>query len=221
MKLVNKKIKDMTMEEISELKQKLIEFESGIIKLWENAEIPYPCHFSGGNEEQLIEIFKEIKPGDWIFSTHRSHYQYLLAGGNPEKLKEVILRGDSMHIFDKNLNFFTSAIVAGTCAIAAGVSLALKKKGSDKKVWCFIGDGVEDEGHFYEAVRYVDGWDLPCTFVIEDNDRSVETPKKERYGKSEINLPSCVRRYHYKATYPHVGTTKWINFSGKTVGQTM
>ena len=215
-KLFSKKFEEMSKEEISDLKQKLIEFESSIIKLWENAEIPYPCHFSGGNEEQLIEIFKEIKPGDWIFSTHRGHYHYLLAGGNPEKLKEIILRGDSMHIFDKNLNFFTSAIVAGICAIATGVALALKKKASNNKVWCFGGDGVEDEGHFYEAVRYVDGWNLPCIFIIEDNNRSVETPKSERYGTSEISWPRCVRRYHYKAIYPHVGTTKWIDFSKST-----
>ncbi len=200
-------------------KEKLIEFEKEIILLWEDAKIPYPVHFSGGNEDQLIEIFKEIQKGDYIFSTHRSHYHYLLAGGSPEKLKEMILGGDSMHVFDKNLNFFTSAIVAGTAAIAAGVALALKKKGSKNKVWCFIGDGAEDEGHFYEAARYVDGWDLPCTFIIEDNNRSVDTPKRERYGKNENIWPKCVRRYCYIPSYPHVGTDKWIDFSGKKEGK--
>ena len=199
-------------------KQELINFESMIAKLWEDAKVPYPIHFSGGNEDQLIEIFKKVRPGDYIFSTHRSHYHYLLAGGNPEKLKEIILRGDSMHVFDKKLNFFTSAIVAGTPAIAAGVALALKRKESENKVWCFIGDGAEDEGHFYEAVRYVDGLNLPCTFIIEDNDRSVETPKSERYGKTEMTWPKCVIKYSYIATYPHVGTDKWVNFSGAKAG---
>lgn len=204
--------------EIKITKQELIDFENEIVKLWENAEIPFPVHFSGGNEDQLIKIFKEIQPGDYIFSTHRNHYHYLLAGGNSAKLKEIILRGDSMHVFDKELNFFTSAIVAGTPAIAAGVALALKKKGSKNKVWCFIGDGAEDEGHFYEAVRYVDGQELPCVFVVEDNNRSVETPKSNRYNKSEINWPPCVRRYHYVATFPHVGTDKWVDFSGVKAG---
>src|SRR3989344_7024316 len=210
----NKKILEFSKEEAEKLKQELIEFEKEIVALWEDAKIPYPVHFSGGNEEQLIEIFKEIKEGDYIFSTHRSHYHYLLAGGSPEKLKKEIMHGDSMHVFDKKLNFITSSIVAGTPAIAAGVALALKKKNSGKHVWCFIGDGAEDEGHFCEAVRYVDGWDLPCTFIIEDNNRSVETPKQERYGKAEIQWPKCVRRYHYTAVYPHVGTTKWIDFLG-------
>lgn len=203
--------------EIKITKQELVDFESSIVKLWEAAEIPYPIHFSGGNEDQLIEIFKEIQPGDYILSTHRSHYHYLLAGGSKEKLKEMILRGDSMHVFDKKLNFFTSAIVAGTPAIAAGLALALKKKLSKNKVWAFIGDGAEESGHFYEAARYVDGWDLPCIFVIEDNNRSVETPKSDRCNKSEIAWPKCVRRYCYIPTYPHVATTKWVDFSGKKV----
>ncbi|MEK6913860.1 MAG: thiamine pyrophosphate-dependent enzyme [Nanoarchaeota archaeon] len=196
-------------------KEELIGFEKEMIQLWENAEIPYPIHFSGGNEEQLIEIFKSIKTEDYIFSTHRSHYHYLLAGGSKEKLKEFIRIGDSMHVFDRKLNFFTSAIVAGTPAIAAGVALALKRKNSSKQVWCFIGDGAEDQGHFYEAVRYVEGNNLPCTFIIEDNNRSVETPKRFRYGVNEIEWPKCVKRYFYTPVYPHVGTEKWIDFSGK------
>ncbi len=200
-------------------KQELICFENKIKELWEQAKIPYPVHFSGGNEEQLIKIFKEIKPKDYVFSTHRGHYHYLLHGGSIESLKRKIMTGDSMHIFNKEINFLTSSIVAGIPAIAVGVALALKKKNSKNKVWCFVGDGAEDEGHFYEAVRYVDGWDLPCTFIIEDNDRSVKTLKKDRYGKSEMKWPKCVKRYHYTPTYPHVGTGVWIDFSGIKTGK--
>lgn len=204
--------------ETKKSKEELIEFESRIAKLWEAAKIPYPVHLCGGNEEQLIEIFKDVKEGDYILSTHRSHYHYLLAGGNEENLEKMILEGNSMHVFDKKLNFLTSAIVAGVPTIAAGIALALKRKESDRKVWCFVGDGAEDEGHFYEAVRYVDGFDLPCTFIIEDNNRSVETPKAERYGKSEMIWPKCVRRYNYIPKYPHSGTGSFVDFNGKKAG---
>ncbi|MFA5863271.1 MAG: thiamine pyrophosphate-dependent enzyme [Phycisphaerae bacterium] len=199
-------------------KQELIEFEKRIVLLWEEAKIPYPVHFCGGNEDQLIELFRQIKNDDYIFSTHRNHYHYLLAGGSPKKLEKMILDGNSMHVFDKGLNFFTSAIVAGCPGIAAGVAVGLKRKKSQRHVWCFVGDGAEDEGHFYEAVRYVDGHDLPCTFIIEDNNRSVETPKSMRYNRSVMQWPKCVRRYEYTPTYPHVGTGKWINFSNVQAG---
>lgn len=202
-------------------KQWLINFEKKISLLWEKAKIPYPVHLAGGNEEQLIKIFKEIKKEDYIFSTHRSHYHYLLKGGSPEKLERMILEGKSMHVIDKKLNFISTSIVSGGPTIATGVALGLKRKGSKRHVWCFVGDGAEDEGHFYEAVKYVDGQKLPCTFIIEDNDRSVETPKIERYGNSKIKWPSCVQRYNYTATFPHVGNGKFVNFGGIKAGGMM
>ncbi len=202
--------------------KQLIEFEKEIADLFEAGKIPYPIHLSGSKngaqEKILIKIFKNIKPEDYCFSTHRSHFHYLLKGGSLRKLKKMILDGKSICINDKNLNFFSSAIVAGTPAIAAGVALALKKKGSKRKVFCLMGDGCEDEGHFYEAVRYVDGHKLPCTFIIEDNNRSVETKKEVRYGSSEIKWPKCVVRYHYKPKYPHVGTGNFVDFSGIKTG---
>ena len=192
--------------------QKLINFEKEISDIFLQGKIPYPIHFCGGNEKQLIEIFKRIKKDDYKFSTHRSQYHYLLSGGSPEVLKGKIMKGQSMRIFDRKLNFFTSAIVGGICAIAAGTALALKRKKSRRKVWCFIGDGAEDEGHFYEAARYVEGHNLPCTFIIEDNDYSVDTPKKVRYGNSEIRWGKHVIRYNYKRTFPHAGIGKFITF---------
>jgi pyruvate dehydrogenase E1 component alpha subunit len=193
-------------------KEQLIDFEQRIVKRFENAELPYLLHLCGGNEDQLIDIFRQVKEGDWILSNHRSHYHYLLAGGNEDELEKKILEGESMHIFDKKINFMTTSILAGMAPIAVGIAMSLKMDdvrhslGGLNYVWCFIGDGAEEEGHFYEAVRYVDGWDLPCRFIIEDNDRSVASSKKDRYGDSIMDWPNCVYRYNYTPTFPHAGT---------------
>lgn len=210
-------------------KDDLIAFEQGIAAKYDDGEYPYLVHLCGGNEDQLIEIFKDIKPDDYVFSTHRNAYHALLHGIPPDELEAKIMAGRSMFVFDRARNFFSSSIVAATPAIAAGVAWALKHKGSDKRVWCFIGDGAEDEGHFYEAVRYVDGWDLPCTFIIEDNDRNVSASRVERRGgKSHFIIrrggmridladfpwPSSVIGYDYTPTYPHsgTGTPGWLKF---------
>jgi len=120
-----------------------------------------------------------------------------------------------MFIYDKKRNFFCSAIIGGTPAIAAGVAWALKRKNSNNKVWCFIGDGTEDSGHTFEAARYVDGFDLPCTFVIENNNRSVETTNEERWGKtSDLKWNfKCIKKYHYEITYPHARKPGIIDLS--------
>ena len=115
----------------------LIEFELKVKKEFEEGKINCPIHLSGGNEEQLISIFQMIEPEDYIISTHRNHYHYLLKGGDPDVLMAEIKgevggcckgKGRSMHIYDPKLNFYTSAIVSGGCAIACGIALGIKKR---------------------------------------------------------------------------------------------
>jgi len=201
--------------------EELIAFEDRIGELYLDNKLPFLFHLSGGNENQLIEIFKNIKEGDYVISNHRSHYHALLHGIPPEVVEDRILNGRSMFIYDRERNFFCSAIIGGTPAIAAGIAWALKRKGSSQRVWCFIGDGTEDSGHTYEAVRYVDGFDLPCTFVIENNNRSVESTNEERWGKTanyQWNSPSVIK-YSYDITYPHARKPGMIDLS-KTVKKT-
>ena len=196
-------------------KQELISFEDKIGNLYLDNKLPFLFHLSGGNEEQLISIFENIKEEDYVISNHRSHYHALLHGIPPEVVEDRILNGRSMFIYDRARNFFCSAIIGGTPAIAAGIAWALKKKGSKKKVWCFVGDGTEDNGHLFEAVRYVEGWDLPCTFIIENNNRSVEATNSDRWGKAadyKWNSP-FVLKYKYEITYPHARKPGTIDLS--------
>ena len=196
-------------------KEELIAFEDKIGDLYLDNKLPFLFHLSGGNEEQLISIFEDIEEGDYVISNHRSHYHALLHGIPPEVVEDRILNGRSMFIYDRARNFFCSAIIGGTPAIAAGIAWALKKKGSKQKVWCFVGDGTEDNGHLFEAVRYVEGWDLPCTFIIENNNRSVEATNSDRWGKSadfKWNSP-CVLKYKYEITYPHARRPGTIDLS--------
>jgi len=195
--------------------EELIAFEDRIGELYLDNKLPFLFHLSGGNETQLIDIFKDIKEGDYVISNHRSHYHALLHGIPAEVVEDRILNGRSMFIYDKARNFFCSAIIGGTPAIAAGLAWALKRKGSTQKVWCFIGDGTEDNGHTYEAIRYVDGWDLPCKFVIENNNRSVEATNDQRWGKTADyvwNSPSVIK-YKYEITYPHARKPGMIDLS--------
>ena len=144
----------------------LREFVEKIAMHHDAGRLPFALHLPGGNEEQLIDIFSHINEGDYVLSTHRNWYHALLHGLPPEEVEEKILDARSMFMFDRKRNFYVSAIIGGPVAIAAGIAWALKRKGSDKKVWCFLGDGTEDTGHFAEAVRYVDGFDLPCLSLI-------------------------------------------------------
>jgi TPP-dependent pyruvate/acetoin dehydrogenase alpha subunit len=179
-------------------KQELIAFEEKIAQMFRDKKIKVPLHLSGGNEDELIEIFKRIGKKDYVFSTHRNHFHYLLHGGNLDTLVRNILFSPmgSMHTIDPSIRFYSSGIVAGLVAVAAGVALALKMKKSKRKVFCFIGDGACDEGFYWEAKHYSEANNLPITYIIEDNDRSVCSSKSERY---------C-----YVAKWPHAGVGEFV-----------
>jgi len=196
-------------------KNSLLEFEVNIAKEFEQGNINCPLHLSGGNETELIEIFEGIQSEDYVISTHRNHYHYLLRGGDPVVLIAEIKgqvegccggHGRSMHIYDAALNFYTSGIVAGGCAIACGLGLA------GKRTFCFIGDGAEDSGHFIEALRFVEGRNLPVVFIIEDNGVAVESTLGDRWDKYVPIYSDKIIRYSYKRIYPHVGIGKRVSF---------
>ncbi|MBA7570206.1 hypothetical protein ES695_14860 [Candidatus Atribacteria bacterium 1244-E10-H5-B2] len=191
-------------------KEELIRFEEEIKNIFLDKKIKSPVHLAGGNEESLINIFRDIKKDDWVFSTHRSHYHALLKGIDKKWLKKEILQNRSIHINNKEHRFFTSAIMCGILPIAIGVSMALKRKGSKNRVWAFVGDMSAEMGMFYECTKYAGRNDLPIVFVVEDNGLSVNTPTQEVWGKSK-SKPKIIK-YEYKRIYPHQGCGVWVVF---------
>ena len=189
--------------------EQLTAFESRIRDLFAEGELPFLIHLGGGNEETLSGIFAAINDGDWILASHRNHFHALLAGIAPDRLEDLIRRGKSMFVYSAKKRFLTSAILGGACGIAAGLALAVQLRGGAEKVWCFLGDGASDNGHLYEAALFVESRGLPCMFLIEDNNRSVDATKEERRGPRETppldTLFRCVQTYCYTPTYPHGG----------------
>ena len=50
-------------------KEQLIAFETDIADCFNNAMIKAPVHLYDGNEDQMINIFKNVKEEDWVFCT--------------------------------------------------------------------------------------------------------------------------------------------------------
>jgi pyruvate dehydrogenase E1 component alpha subunit len=192
-------------------KSELIEFEKEISELFLQRKISVPIHLSGGNEDILIDIFKNIKKNDWVFSTHRNHYHALLKGIDKKKLKNIILSGESMHIYDNKVNFFTSSIVGGVLPIALGVAISIKRKKENRKVYVFVGDMCGEMGIFNECTKYAARNSLPITFIIEDNGVSVDTNTQRVWGIG-INKKPNIIRYKYNRVWPHTGVGKWVQF---------
>lgn len=185
--------------------------EDRLVAYWEAGDINSLIHFAGSTdleyEAWLCRLFEHaIGSEDWVLCSHRAHFHKLLYDdmmGNDLNLIHDVLAGRSMFMYGKR--FIQSAIVGGLCGVAAGLAMSIKAQGGTNRVWLFGGDGMEDQGSFYEAVRLVDGRGLPCTFLIEDNNRQCGVSKQDRQVK-DFPWPACVVQHCYTPKYPHAGS---------------
>ena len=193
----------------------LREFELEIFQLFKDKKIHSPIHLRGGNEEQLIKIFKEVNQDDYCFLTWASHLECLLKGVEKEKVKEKILNNKSICLSFKEHNIISSAIVAGNAPIAVGVAMGLKKQNKTNKVWCFVGDMAFYTGTVQESIRYSEVHDLPITFVVADNGLSVTTPTEKIWGNSIESICNNSNKclyYKYTNQFPHAGIGEKVLF---------
>ena len=200
--------------------QDLISFEEEVAECFNSGKIRAPIHLYNGNEDKIIKIFEKVNKEDYIFCSWRSNYQCLLKGVPRETLKKDILAGKSITLCYPEYNIFSSAIVTGSIPIANGRALAEKRKGSGSHVWCFVGDMSSETGSFHENVKYSVNHDLPITWVVEDNGKSVCTDTRKTWNTDNLSYEEFdllqsrqkVIYYKYETKYPHAGAGKRIQF---------
>jgi len=196
--------------------KELLAFEEEVAQEFATGSIHAPIHLGGGNEKQLIDLFKTIAPEDWVLCGWRSHYHCLLKGVPPKELREAIRAGRSVSLCFPKQKILSSGIVGGTAPIAVGLAWALKQKqdidytGNESFVYCFIGDMTAESGIVHEAMQYAARHKLPVRWIVEDNGLSVCTDTQQSWGMG--NASPDVRHYKYKLSRPHAGIGKWVRF---------
>ena len=137
------------------------------------------CHLYIGQEAVSTGTLSMLRPDDYVITTYRDHGQALARGISPRSIMAELFgrqdgcargKGGSMHMFDANANFLGGhGIVGGHVPLAAGVGFAIKYRGGDQVIVCFMGESVVNTGAFHEALNMAGLWKLPCVFIIENN----------------------------------------------------
>ena len=200
-------------------KEELIEFETHIATCFDDAQIRAPVHLYHGNEEQILKVFQTHNIGkeDWVLCSWRSHYQCLLKGVSPDKLKAAILQGRSISLCFAEERVLCSGIVTGQIPIAVGLALSIKRSNGKNKVYCFMGDMTSETGVAHECIKYARNHNLPIHFIIEDNCKSVCTDTRATWGTDTLTYEGVNDEYvtYYKYAldkYPHAGAGKRVQF---------
>ena len=128
----------------------------------------------------------------WWLTSYRCHALALLLNATTDELMAELYgrangnahgRGGSMHFYtDQMLGGF--GIVGGQIPIATGAAFAINymkkiKETANPKTHdvavCFFGDGAVAQGSFHESLNLAALWDLPCIYVIENNEWGMGT----------------------------------------------
>ncbi len=194
----------------------LIAFEEDIANEFNNAKIRAPIHLYYGNESQMINIFKNVQPEDWVLCSWRSHYQCLLKGVPAAEVKAEIMAGRSISLNFPEHRIVSSAIVTGVIPIAVGIAMGVKRQGGAEKVWCFMGEMTAETGVAHECIKYSRNHQLPIHFVVEDNGKSVCTDTREAWAQPVLSFENSadpmITYYQYETKYPHAGAGERVQF---------
>ncbi|AHG00590.1 acetoin:2,6-dichlorophenolindophenol oxidoreductase subunit alpha [Halostagnicola larsenii XH-48] len=148
--------------------------------------IPGELHLAAGHEASAAGVCQHLRDDDTVTAPHRPHHIAIAKGVDMNRMTAEIFgretglskgKGGHMHLFDPEVNFACSGIIAQGCPPAVGAGLAAKKRNEDSVAVAFLGEGAVSQGGFLESLNFAAVQDLPVVFVIEDNDWAISMPK--------------------------------------------
>lgn len=171
-------------------------FEEKAGQLYGMQKIRGFCHLYIGQEACAAGAASALTKDDKWITAYRDHAHPLILGTDPKAVmaelyaKETGIskgKGGSMHIFDKEHNFFGGhGIVGGQIPLGAGIAFAEKYNKTKNLCICYMGDGAVRQGAFHEALNLAMLWKLPVIFVIENNGYAMGTSVKRTSNVTEL-----------------------------------
>jgi len=200
--------------------------EEKAYELYTQEKIRGFLHLYDGEEAVAVGVIECLQDEDGIVATYREHGHALVRGVSMAKIMAEMYgkaegcsggRGGSMHLYDRETNFFGgSAIVANGLPMAAGLAMAHKMQNRDAIICCFFGEGAVDEGEFHESMNLASLWDLPVLFVCENNLYSMGMPFE--LAEAETDLVKKAEAYGLKGgSIDGMEVLKVLNASEKAV----
>jgi len=173
-------------------------FEGKCAELYTQEKIRGFLHLYDGEEAVAVGVMAALEPRDRIVSTYREHGHALARGVSMEAALAEMYgkatgcsggRGGSMHLFDRETNFYGgNAIVGGGLPLATGLALGDAMQGEDRVTACFFGDGALAEGEFHEAMNLAALWKLPVLFICENNLYAMGTALARAQAETDLTL---------------------------------
>ena len=154
------------------------------------------CHLYIGQEAVVVGLEATAEEGDKRVTSYRDHGHMLACGMDANGVMAELTgreggyskgKGGSMHMFSKEKHFYGGhGIVAAQVPLGAGLAFADKYLENGRVTFAYFGDGAANQGQVYETFNMAALWDLPCVFVIENNQYAMGTSQQRSTSSAEI-----------------------------------
>ncbi len=171
-------------------------FEEKAGQLYGQQKIKGFCHLYIGQEACVAGAVTALEKGDKYITAYRDHAHPIGLGSDPKAIMAELFgketgiskgKGGSMHMFDKENNFFGGhGIVGGQVPLGTGIAFAEKYNKSGKLCVTYMGDGAVRQGAFHEALNLAMTYKLPVIFAIENNGYAMGTSVKRTSNVTEL-----------------------------------
>lgn len=130
-----------------------------------------------GQEASQFASLAALEKGDFLVPTYRD-LAPLIRHGLPMHQAFLWWRGHvAGNVYADDLAAWVpQVIVGGSIPHAAGAAFGFKRKGEQKVVMAYCGDGATSQGDFYEGLNFAGVYKAPLITVVQNNQWAISTP---------------------------------------------
>ncbi len=170
--------------------------EDRMVSMYRQGEMLGSVYTGHWHEAIAIGTVAALRPSDFLAPLHRDLGAHLWRGTEPRQVIASFLgkatgptggRDGTLHYGRLDLNIYNPpSHIPDNYPVATGAAFAFKYRGQDGVALAYCGDGSTSRGDFHEALNNAAVMQLPCIFVVENNQYSYSTPLKLTTASADL-----------------------------------
>ncbi len=157
-----------------------------MVSMYRQGELLGSLYTGHWHEAIAVGTAAALRPSDFLAPLHRDLGAHLWRGMDPREVMASFMgkatsptggRDGTLHYGRRDLNVYNPpSHLPDNYPVAAGAAFAFKYRHLDGVALAYAGDGATGTGDFHEALNIAATLELPCIFIIENNQYAYSTP---------------------------------------------
>ena len=166
--------------------------------LYRQGKIVGGVYIGRGQEALGVGSALQLIEGDVVLPSHRDFSSFLIRGfsladifANWMARADTPTRGrdNTLHIGDVKRGVIPIiSPLGGTCPVACGVGMVLKRRGNGNVALVHLGEGTTSVGQVHEAMNMAAVMKLPVVFLCNNNGYAFSTPVEKQFAVKDLSV---------------------------------